>query len=475
MSLRTRLLLGVVALSALGLLAADAATYSSLRSFLDERVDQQLDAARDHALHELVGEGSVQRAPRPAGGGPGRPGGGFGGPGGRGPGPGDASFPAGTFAQLRDANGNVVDQTWLGDLGSGEFPVVPAPAPSGSTDTDDYRLRGETLGDGRQLVVAVPLSELRSTLRRLAGIMIAVGLAVLGGLGLAAWWIVRVGLRPLEKIGHTAEDIAAGDLSKRVEPADERTEVGRLGIALNAMLAQIEEAFAERTASEERLRRFLADASHELRTPLTSIRGYAELFRRGASERPDDLATSMQRIEQEAARMGVLVDDLLLLARLDQGRPLTKRAVDLADLASDAVADARAVDRSRTIALARSGPVVVQGDEIRLRQVLANLLTNAISHTPSGTPVEVAVAQRDGTASVSVADHGPGLAPQDASRIFERFYRADKSRARETGGVGLGLSIVAAIMKAHDGTVAVEQTPGGGATFRVLLPATMHS
>ena len=336
-------------------------------------------------------------------------------------------------------------------------------------------MRNETLTDGRQLVVAVPLSELRSTLRRLSGIMVAVGLGVLVGLGLLAWWIVRVGLRPLEKIGHTAADIAAGDLSRRVEPADERTEIGRLGLALNAMLAQIERAFAERTASEDRLRRFLADASHELRTPLTSIRGYAELFRRGASERPDDLAKSMQRIEQEAGRMGILVEDLLLLARLDQGRPLEKRAVDLADLASDAVADARAVDRSRTIALSSNGPVVVQGDETRLRQVLANLLTNALHHTPSGTPVEVEVGQQNGTASVSVADHGPGLPPADAGKIFERFYRADPSRARESGGVGLGLSIVDAITKAHDGTVSVEQTPGGGATFRLRLPASTHS
>ncbi len=464
MSLRTRLLLGLVALAAIGLLAADAATYSSLRSFLDQRVEQHLTAALEPAMHELVGGGNVQRAPRPGGPGDFGRGDGFRGP------PGASSFPAGTFAQLRDAGGNVVGQAWLGDLGSGDFPVVPAHVPSGSVDTDDYRLRTEMLTDGRQLVIAVPLSELRSTLRRLSGIMIAVGLGVLAGLGLLAWWIVQVGLRPLERIGHTAADIAAGDLSKRVEPADERTEVGRLGLALNAMLAQIEQAFAERTASEERLRRFLADASHELRTPLTSIRGYAELFRRGASERPDDLAKSMQRIEQEAGRMGILVEDLLLLARLDQGRPLEKRAVDLADLSSDAVADARAVDRSRTIALSSNGPVVVQGDETRLRQVLANLLTNALSHTPSGTPVEVSVAQQDGTASVSVADHGPGLPPTDAGKIFERFYRADRSRARETGGVGLGLSIVAAITKAHDGTVSVEQTPGGGATFRVRFP-----
>jgi two-component system OmpR family sensor kinase len=471
MSLRTRLLLGLVALAAAGLLAADFATYSSLRSFLDERVTQQLSAARDPAMHEL-GEGSVQRAPRRGGGGRG----GDLGPGpGRGGGPpdgGPSSFPAGTYAQLRSSDGTLIDDVWLGGSTGAEAPVFPADVDSGVFDADGYRVSAEPTSSGGRLLVAVPLTELRQTLARLAGIMLAVGLGVLVGLGLLAWWIVRVGLRPLERIGHTAADIAAGDLSKRVEPADERTEVGRLGLALNAMLAQIEQAFAERTASEERLRRFLADASHELRTPLTSIRGYAELFRRGASERPDDLAKSMQRIEQEAGRMGILVEDLLLLARLDQGRPLEKRAVDLADLASDAVADARAVDTSRTIALSSNGPVIVRGDETRLRQVLANLLTNALNHTPSGTPVEVSVAQRDGTASVSVADHGPGLPPQDAGRIFERFYRADRSRARETGGVGLGLSIVAAITKAHDGDVSVEPTPGGGATFHVRLPAS---
>jgi two-component system, OmpR family, sensor kinase len=464
MSLRTRLLLGLVALAAFGLLAADAATYTSLRSFLDQRVSQQLAAARQPAMHALFED--FDGGPRGPGDGHGR---------GRGPGgdpPPSTSYPAGTYARRLGRDGSIVDEAWLGSV-TGERPDLGRGSVAGGTyDADGYRVHADPIVNGQQLLVAVPLTELKQTLARLSGIMLAVGIGVLVTLGLLAWWIVRVGLRPLEEIGHTAADIAAGDLSKRVEHADEHTEVGRLGLALNAMLAQIEQAFAERTASEERLRRFLADASHELRTPLTSIRGYAELFRRGASERPDDLAKSMQRIEQEAGRMGILVEDLLLLARLDQGRPLEKRAVDLADLASDAVADARAVDRSRAIGLSSNGPVVVQGDEIRLRQVLANLLTNALHHTPSGTPVEVSVAQQDGTASLIVADHGPGLPSDDTGKIFERFYRADPSRARESGGVGLGLSIVDAITKAHDGTVSVEQTPGGGATFLVRLPAT---
>jgi two-component system OmpR family sensor kinase len=468
MSLRTRLLLGLVGLAAVGLFAADAATYTSLHTFLDQRVDQQLVAAWGPAQHELFDEGR----------GPGGPGPGDG----RGPqgGPGGGSYPVGTYTQLRRSDGTVVSEAWLGGNGTGVRPAFPKEWPTSveGIDTFDaagYRVRSApTIGDG-VFLVAIPLREMQQTLTRLFGVMLLVGLLVLGGLCALAWWIVRLGLRPLERIGEVAADIAEGDLSRRVEPADPRTEVGRLGLALNSMLTQIESAFAERTASEERLRRFLADASHELRTPLTSIRGYAELFRRGASERPDDLAKSMDRIEQEAGRMGVLVDDLLVLARLDQGRPLERRAVDVADLASDAVADARAVAPERTVSFDAADPVVVNGDEIRLRQVLANLISNALNHTPAGTAIDVAVTQANGTAVLTVADHGNGLPDGDAERVFERFYRADRSRARGTGGVGLGLSIVAAITHAHDGTVVVEQTPGGGATFRVTLPLVTHS
>jgi two-component system OmpR family sensor kinase len=297
-----------------------------------------------------------------------------------------------------------------------------------------------------------------------------VTLLVIGSVGALAWWVVRLGLRPLEEIGETASHIAAGDLTRRVERAEPRTEVGRLGLALNAMLSRIEEAFAERKASEERLRRFLADASHELRTPLTSIRGYAELFRRGADSRPEDLAKSMDRIEQESARMGLLVDDLLLLARLDQGRPIERDHVDLAALAADAVTDARAIDPNRDITLEAPPSAALEGDEVRLRQVTANLLSNALMHTPPGTPIEVRVAV-DGThATLEVADHGPGLHPDDVARVFERFYRSDPSRTRESGGAGLGLSIVKAIAEAHGGSVEVVTAPGQGATFKVALP-----
>jgi two-component system OmpR family sensor kinase len=281
---------------------------------------------------------------------------------------------------------------------------------------------------------------------------------------------VRVGLRPLDGIAATAGAIAAGDLTRRVRPAEPGTEVGRLGLALNAMLGQIEAAFAERRASEARLRRFVADASHELRTPLTSIRGYAELFRRGAAARPEDLATTMRRIEEEAERMGVLVDELLLLARLDQGRPLDRRPVDLAEVAAEAVEQARVIDPGRPLELAASGPVVVLGDRERLHQVAANLLANVRAHTAPGTAARVEVAAADGRAVLQVADQGPGMHPEQAARAFERFYRADPARSRGAGGAGLGLSIVAAIAQAHGGRATVASAPGRGTTVRVALP-----
>jgi two-component system OmpR family sensor kinase len=246
-------------------------------------------------------------------------------------------------------------------------------------------------------------------------------------------------------------------------------------LALNAMLGQIEDAFSRRAASEERLRRFVADASHELRTPLTSIRGYAELFRQGASERPEDLANAMRRIEEEATRMGGLVEDLLLLARLDQGRPLEQVPVDLFRLATDAVADARAVSPDRTITLTGDGPVVVTGDEARLRQVAANLLGNAAVHTPPGTPVHVRVLAEDGQARLDVRDEGPGLPPGVGDRVFERFFRADAARSRATGGSGLGLSIVSAVAEAHGGGARLEAAPGPGAWFVVELPLAPQS
>jgi two-component system OmpR family sensor kinase len=241
-------------------------------------------------------------------------------------------------------------------------------------------------------------------------------------------------------------------------------------MALNGMLSQIESAFAERTASNLRLRRFIADASHELRTPLTSIRGYSEMLRRGAAESPADSDLARRRIEEESIRMTGLVDDMLVLARLDQGRPLEQEPIDLQAIATDAVADARAVAPQRDIKLTASGPVIVNGDDTRLRQVLGNLVRNALVHTPPESAIDVSLTTEDSIARLSVTDHGPGLDPEEVDRIFEPFYRADPSRSRDSGGAGLGLSIVSAVVIAHGGHVMVRETDGGGATFEVELP-----
>jgi two-component system OmpR family sensor kinase len=285
---------------------------------------------------------------------------------------------------------------------------------------------------------------------------------VLAAIGLLGLWIVRLGLRPLDAIGKTADEITAGDLSHRVERAEPRTEVGRLGLALNTMLDRIE-------ASDRRLRRFVGDASHELRTPLAAVSAYAELFHRGADKRPDDLARAMTGIERESERMKELVEDLLLLARLDEGQPLEREPVELGELAAEAVETARTVDPARPVDLV-TVPAVVLGDRARLRRVLDNLLGNVRSHTPPETPAHVRVSTMNGSAVLEVSDEGPGLPPEDLERVFTRFYRADNSRSRESGGVGLGLSIVAAIADAHAGTVSVATSPEGGASFRVELP-----
>jgi two-component system OmpR family sensor kinase len=292
---------------------------------------------------------------------------------------------------------------------------------------------------------------------------------VLAALGAIGVWVVSLGLRPLRAIEKTAGAIASGDLSQRVERAEERTEVGRLGLALNAMLSQIETAFKAREASERKLRRFVADASHELRTPLAAVRAYAELFTRGADRRPDDLARAMTGITRESERMSLLVQDLLLLARLDEGRPLEREPVPLDEVVSEAVDTARMVEPARPIEL-HADDAVVLGDHDRLRQIVDNLLSNVRAHTPPGTPVRVTVGRVNGDALIEVHDTGPGLSEKSLERVFERFYRADQSRSRASGGVGLGLSIVAAVAQAHGGTVAARSEVGKGATFRIALP-----
>lgn len=318
-------------------------------------------------------------------------------------------------------------------------------------------------------VVGISLDDVERTIERIRLVQVFGTGAVLSALGLMSWWMLRLGVHPVEDMARAADAIAGGDLSQRVDHPGEQTEAGRLGVALNSMLARIEEAFRAREASEERVRRFAADASHELRTPLTSIQGYAELWRAGGLRGERELADAMRRMEDEAHRMAALVEDLLLLARLDQRRPLDLGRVRLDHLATDAARDARAVEPDRPIEV-EAEPVVVRGDEQRLRQVVANLLSNVRTHTPARTPVRVTLAVVGGRARLDVADEGPGMDPEVAARVFERFYRADVSRARAAGGTGLGLSIVAAIAEAHGGSVSVESEPGGGSRFVIDLP-----
>ena len=490
--LRTQLVLSVVALAALAVLVVSAAGAFVLRDYLIGRIDRQL----VDSLRPLTAIGAVDSAATKAD---------------RVDGtskdPDDFRPPTVYFGQLYDVNGNV-----LGLLGSAlpsgvDPPAIPTldAATLADVSGEPFTVRSASGTDWRVLVlpvnpnastsvssvaVGLPLNDIQETVGRLLAIDLVVGAIALIILALVALWAVRSSLRPLTAVEQTAEAIAGGDLTQRVPVVAERTEVGRLGNALNAMLGRIEDSFTaqqrseeQARASEDRMRRFVADASHELRTPLTTIRGFAELYRQGAAADPAQTQQAMQRIEQAAARMGLLVDDLLLLARLDQQRPLTREPVDLLALATEAVHDARllSADHPIELELLPGGTVpVVAGDAQRLRQVLTNLLSNAVHHTPAGTDVTVVVGVPDdgsGTALLEVRDEGPGLSPEDAERIFERFYRADSSRTRAgdrsaagTGGTGLGLAIVAALVAGHDGTVDVESAPGGGATFRVRLP-----
>lgn len=353
-------------------------------------------------------------------------------------------------------------------------------------------------------VSAVSLREISGTEDSLLLIDIVVTGIVLLLIGVAAASVVRLGLRPLTRMEDTATEIAGGNLSRRVTDADTHTESGRLGTALNTMLVRIEAAIADREASERRLRQFLADASHELRTPLTSIQGFAELYRRGGAPPGPELDGAMARIEAEVGRMRVLVNDLLVLARLDEERPIERRPVDLLAVAADAVRDAHVRVPTRFVRLSDLDdggvfePVTVLGDEARIRQVATNLLGNALQHTPEDAAVEVRVGRdrrNDGadtrptgapaptaavglpppadrpTAVLEVVDTGPGMATVDAERAFERLYRADSSRSRQHGGAGLGLAIAAAIVQAHGGRIELWTGPGEGALFRVLLPA----
>ena len=470
-----RLISAMLALAALGLALTGIFGVRLLRGYLVDRVDERLEAAVRQLPSDVRGIEEVV----------------------------ESQMPSQFHVAILDANGSAVAraQSYLAEAPPDVPELTPAQAAERSRQPftvdaqrgdGSWRVVALAAEDGSgTLILATSLDEVDATAKRLAQIDLLVGLAVLGGLALVGTSMVRTALRPLSEIEITAAAIGRGDLGRRVPDHHPRTELGRLSRALNAMLEQIERAFrAQATSesrarrSEERMRRFVADASHELRTPLTSIRGFAELHRQGAVTDPGELTRLLGRIEDEAQRMGLLVDDLLLLARLDQQRPLRQASVDLVAVATAAVEAARAATPGRTITLDLPGgpdgenegaaALVVTGDEDRVRQVVANLLDNALAYSPPETPVTVRLApvDRDGRelAALEVVDRGPGLTAEQSERVFERFYRTDAARSRARGGTGLGLSIVAAITSAHGGTVEVDSSVGEGSTFRVLLP-----
>jgi two-component system OmpR family sensor kinase len=475
--LRVQLVAALVALLAAVLIGSYFVAYASMQGYLLHQLDTRLSRAtvpieRQLALAELPG-GEAGRFGR-------------------------------TFTSATDqVQIRIGGQTgWLGTppARGAPTPALPADPPIGQAFTvpsvgagNSWRVLATALptttpGDRAVILVATDQGEVDASIGDLSRmyLWISIGaLVLLGGFGYA---LVRRSLRPLEEVERTAEVIATGDLSRRVPVRRPGSEVGRLASAFNTMVERFESAFRARQrseasarSSEERMRRFVADASHELRTPLTSIRGYAELYRQGAVTSPADVAGVLHRIEEQAARMGLLVDELLLLARLDEQRPFEHAPVDLAVLTVDAVHDAHAATPERSVGL-RLPPAIgeepaevpVLGDEARLRQVLGNLVNNALIHTPAGTPVEVRVRPEAAEAVVEVADKGPGLAPEAAERVFERFYRADPARGRANGGTGLGLAIVAAIVAAHGGRVEVQTSVGVGTTFRVRLPLVIE-
>jgi two-component system OmpR family sensor kinase len=463
-SLRLRLLIGVVVVSFVGLLAADVVTLGLVRSSSLTRIDDRLVTLSDPAQHRLVDsrlradyeDTTTNRFGRASG----------------------------YFAEIQGPDGQPLDRTEpaptanpapLPDLPTvPTSPAVAAPEPftvgSVGDPSFEWRVRAVPVGDsGSTLVVALPLTDVQDTIRTLLLIEVIATVAVLTAISGLGWWVVNLGLRPLRKMEETAESIADGDMSQRVEPAGGKTEIGRLGTALNSMLTQIEDGSGQREASEQRLRQFVADASHELRTPVTAIRGYAELYEQGLLS-GDDLGRAMGRIKSEAFRMSKLTEDLLLLAHLDHQQPTRRQLVDLSALAEAATADARAIEPDRPLTFScTDGPIMVLGDQHQLHQVIANLLANIRDHTPADTAAGVEVHTSGTTAVVTVSDSGPGIPVELGAEAFERFRRADRSRTRGNGGAGLGLSIVAAIVGTHGGSVQLSAGPQGGAVVTVRL------
>jgi len=477
MTLRARLVLTLIALTTLGLLGAGLLINNQLRDSLLDRLDSQLVSLSGPMSVQLSGNDPEN--------------------GSRGPRPGPlASAPIGTYGSVFTTTGTTVTEVQLSFAGRNGSAITssttvysrpditPAQVSAALSSTtgrptfisvpgagsiSSFRVMLTPVGDV-VLAVAVPQTELNATLSQLLVLELAVGIAILAALAIFAYLIIRREMRPLEQMSATASKIAAGDLSQRVDESHGGSEVGQLGSALNVMLSRIEVAFAQNEASQERLRQFVADASHELRTPLTSIRGYAEMYERGAACEPADLNTVMTRISQESIRMSVLVDDLLLLARLDQQRSLRREHIYLGPLITEVVLDANAAYPDHHIEVATATDVATLGDESAIRQVLVNLTANACVHTPAHTPIAVSLSSDKKDAVITVVDSGPGVPAELAPEVFTRFTRAEYSRARDSGGSGLGLSIVEAIVKAHEGSVVLTQTRGGGATFLVRLP-----
>jgi two-component system OmpR family sensor kinase len=481
-SLRSRLTLGILLLTAFGFILSSVVAKQALEGYLIGQVDTQLIAlsktslpiiavagivreeAEEEFEHRQEGHDREEIPPRP-----------------RNP---FSRIPTTTSLTVLDADG-VVTGRLGGDLNSAQI----ADYLSGF-DINDVNEKAErpftVKGEGedfRALAVALPnnsgsiiaaqsLGDLDRTVGKLGFFFLLIGLSLLTLIAIAARIVIKIGMRPLEDVEKTAEQIAAGDLSARMPEANPDTEVGRLVTSLNSMLTRIESSFAVRKESEEKLRRFVADASHELRTPLTAIRGFSELYRQGAVTGEVATRELLGRIEGESKRMGSLVEDLLLLARLDQSREMASKPVDLAEVVDSAVISARAAGPEHPVIFTKpSSEIFVLGDEPRIHQVIANLLANARTHTPVGTEISVSINQDIDGVRISVSDKGPGLSHSDQEKIFERFYRADTSRVRVDGeGSGLGLSIVDAVMKAHNGSVTVVSELGKGATFTLFFP-----